>query len=960
MRMQRCALRPLGLIVLLAATWSWQAASAQQISMVRWVDVSWTRQPGSAVQISGNSSGSLWVLGTDLSADNGFNVYKWNGSQLVRQSLVPSGRRLAAAQGEGLWIVNDRNDVSFLPKSGAAPVPQNRKARDVAVGGDDSVWIIDSEPRAGGYGVYKRDGYSWVDMKTGAVQIAVAKDGTAWVVNEDGDIFTYNATTAAWDQKPGKAHAIRTGAESGKVWMLGSEPVSGGYSLYQWGPDWQSWDTYGSFAAVEITEVADTPWILQSDGALYSKSPPITTSGTIIGPLDAPAPQLLAPRRTESKGTLLCSSTGLNTCGDTNADYAGSYTLDTTCDSGFYDMIYGGTCWKCPDDTDGRGEWLRSADSVEKTTACWRVPKEATGKANKVRSPAWAWECPAGSFWDGYSPDGIGGSCWQCPSDLPRRTAAAVWADNACASSANETNPATLLTFNGCPAPSASKMDLAGKRTPGKPFLDIAAGWHQGVASGGCYACPVTDEAGNFLITERNASPIYDRGNNTGCSIRLKWQPGEFLEPGLAYMPGVKELIWEQRIFDTSEVTAYLYDMAESQGFGSATPEAKAWVTARWREIARNPYKSDAVRTIVFSLLKAALDKNEDKRTTAERKLIESFATYVRDRRTHLAQQALQMYDAWKVEDESYRRRSGQTNSLSQLFYYGTVPFNFQQALGSLMGLGGSGGSMIGSLYALNQFIQTAHSGRGTSLYVLTNGLNIFKSVHGLTAVSGATIIQVGFAILSSIAVDQFIAIQTARSTLEASLVQAEQPVDLGSLAAAENGEDMLYLYWSKAMDTNDVEDPQVVQWAAQAQARAEQQGYPAPPKDKSLTAAGEISVGNTISSGANAGVLAENRKLVSGNGRYEAVMQPDGNFVIYGPNRQFIWNSGSQGKGSSPYRLAVQADGNLVVYGASGAIWATGLRGGTAPYTLEMQDDANLVMYDSQRRAVWASGTQR
>jgi hypothetical protein len=55
-----------------------------------------------------------------------------------------------------------------------------------------------------------------------------------------------------------------------------------------------------------------------------------------------------------------------------------------------------------------------------------------------------------------------------------------------------------------------------------------------------------------------------------------------------------------------------------------------------------------------------------------------------------------------------------------------------------------------------------------------------------------------------------------------------------------------------------------------------------------------------------------------------------------------------------------MQTDSNLVVYGFSGAVWATGLRGGTAPYTLIMQDDGNLVVEDSSHRPIWASGTHR
>ena len=41
-----------------------------------------------------------------------------------------------------------------------------------------------------------------------------------------------------------------------------------------------------------------------------------------------------------------------------------------------------------------------------------------------------------------------------------------------------------FLTFNGCPKPNAETMGLKGKRLPGKPFLDIAGGWNQGVGVG--------------------------------------------------------------------------------------------------------------------------------------------------------------------------------------------------------------------------------------------------------------------------------------------------------------------------------------------------------------------------------------------------------------------------------------------------------------------------------------------
>ena len=71
---------------------------------------------------------------------------------------------------------------------------------------------------------------------------------------------------------------------------------------------------------------------------------------------------------------------------------------------------------------------------------------------------------------------------------------------------------AIFLTFNGCPKPDAATMSLTGKRAPGYPFLDVGAG--------GCFACPITDATGNFLIADRNANPLYDKTDNTGCTIK--------------------------------------------------------------------------------------------------------------------------------------------------------------------------------------------------------------------------------------------------------------------------------------------------------------------------------------------------------------------------------------------------------------------------------------------------------
>ena len=58
-----------------------------------------------------------------------------------------------------------------------------------------------------------------------------------------------------------------------------------------------------------------------------------------------------------------------------------------------------------------------------------------------------------------------------------------------------------------------------------------------------------------------------------------------------------------------------------------------------------------------------------------------------------------------------------------------------------------------------------------------------------------------------------------------------------------------------------------------------------------------------------------------------EAIMQGDGNFVLYSSSGSALWSSGTAGNTGAS--LDVQNDGNVVIYSASGAaLWATGTNG--------------------------------
>ena len=117
-----------------------------------------------------------------------------------------------------------------------------------------------------------------------------------------------------------------------------------------------------------------------------------------------------------------------------------------------------------------------------------------------------------------------------------------------------------------------------------------------------------------------------------------------------------------------------------------------------------------------------------------------------------------------------------------------------------------------------------------------------------------------------------------------------------------------------------------------------------------------------------------------NGAGGDVAVMQGDGNFVLYDDHSQPLWASGTDGHGGA--FLALQDDGNMVVYAGGQPLWASNTDGmppaptacgaiepghGLAPgesvsscdgqHVLVMQGDGNLVLYHGGT-ALWSSRT--
>jgi hypothetical protein len=151
-------------------------------------------------------------------------------------------------------------------------------AQDIGMGADGSLWAIGTSPQTGGFRIYRMasPGVWTVDSNgaSGAVRIAVAPDGSPWVVNNAGNVYhkTSNSpSSGVWQFFPGIA-ASDIGVSAGGVWAISKTPAPGGFLIYQLvGQQWVL-DSNGASSAIRIAvDDSGIPWVVNSAGGVYRK-----------------------------------------------------------------------------------------------------------------------------------------------------------------------------------------------------------------------------------------------------------------------------------------------------------------------------------------------------------------------------------------------------------------------------------------------------------------------------------------------------------------------------------------------------------------------------------------------------------------------------------------------------------------------------------------------------------------
>jgi len=145
-----------------------------------------TQLNGSLTDVAVGANGTEWGLGT-VPVPGGYQIFERTGNNWT---LEPGGAvDIAVAPDGSAWVVNSIHQVSHW--NGVAfgnPLP-GTAATDISVGANGAIWVIGTVPVPGGYQIFERNGNSWTLEPGGAVDVAVAPDGSAWVVNSIGQVF---------------------------------------------------------------------------------------------------------------------------------------------------------------------------------------------------------------------------------------------------------------------------------------------------------------------------------------------------------------------------------------------------------------------------------------------------------------------------------------------------------------------------------------------------------------------------------------------------------------------------------------------------------------------------------------------------------------------------------------------------------------------------------------------------
>ena len=519
-----------------------------------------------------------------------------------------------------------------------------------------------------------------------------------------------------------------------------------------------------------------------------------------------------------------------------NEHAKGKGILGTDCPKGQFWDAADGKCHSCP------SGFNRSAAHIHNAKACFRDIAEKQAKASHVKKG----DCGTGEFRDAlYQRDGTGGTCWTCPK-AEDRTVFPVQGNKACEKGGGvEFKTATKKADLTCPsgeifdfigltkADFSSRPELKGKKV-------------QTVKSGTCWACP----AGY----DRTLSSVK---NKDACAAKsMAWYSKPFDEPGLFGLDGAEEVLVDIARLHPALIADSIRQVALSASKSNKKLSYKQAWDKEVKTFTTSPQNSTAAAAALLARVIVAAGE-PTRASAAEKRLVKSFEKYITDKRTHVAEDALAAYDAWKKADDYWRAKDNRNPGLTSLIDYGTVPPDFStvalmnslaigsastaigiatgsipvlgDALGVLLGAAGNGfadfsqpdkalrfgartavETAIGKAVelAVEKLVKSTVAGVTKQVSQKLAGIATQKTIEliakqstqRLLSAAGSAgpqiIISVAF-MVGTTAIDQVTEIANARPKLLNAVANAKYDPGMARLVKTESGNSELFGYWS-------------------------------------------------------------------------------------------------------------------------------------------------------------------
>lgn len=159
--------------------------------------------PGCATSIGVGTNDSAWIIGCSRVAGSGYGIYALRGNPLqpgATWEQVSGAARTIAVSPEGTpWVINEQGSIFRWNGSEFQSLSTDGCATSIGVGRNNAAWVIGcSRLSESGNGIYQLSGHpyspgaTWQQIPGAAKAIAVSSEGSPWVINEQGGIFSYS------------------------------------------------------------------------------------------------------------------------------------------------------------------------------------------------------------------------------------------------------------------------------------------------------------------------------------------------------------------------------------------------------------------------------------------------------------------------------------------------------------------------------------------------------------------------------------------------------------------------------------------------------------------------------------------------------------------------------------------------------------------------------------------------